>query len=98
MNRRKNKGANIIKKSRDRIHVCDIGNQPKLIKKKKEVKKKKPKNKDLFVKPGSRNVMKKNKNKKVKKMLEEAGMVNIHSNAYKRSQKMNGFRMNLRRM
>jgi len=95
MKRRKIKEAPIIKKEREHTHPCDVGNQPKLFKKRSQMRRKHKEltNKDMFVKPGSDNRYKrsKKKNNSMKKLMESQNMIDITHNSYKRQEKMKKF-------
>ena len=100
MKGKKTKIPNIIKKHINVPCVDEIGVQPTLIKPAPTKIKKKPlpTNKDLFYVNGSKCPCDKKKRypKKHKpamvKLLESMNNIDIHSNQYKKEQKMRGFR------
>lgn len=99
MKGKKNKPANIIKKSIEVVHSCDIGTQPHMNKKDmlKPKKKKLPMNKDLFVMNSTtsskrRSQKRKTKKPKVYKLLEANDNIDITSMSYKRKNKMEKYK------
>ena len=100
MKGKKLKIPNIISSMSNDIHSCDIGVQPKLIKKKKERKKPHPKMKDLFYmkNESKKNIEKKRsytKSKRKKpqmvKLLESMKAVDISVNKQARKRKHSEF-------
>ena len=75
------------------IHICDIGIQPELIKKKKERKKPIPKNKDLFVMGFHKDNKPKKKVKNKSKMSRILDSMNgeISNSQYIKNKKRNDF-------
>ena len=99
MKGKKNKPANIIKKSIEVVHSCDIGPQPHMNKKDmvKPRKKKLPLNKDLFVMNSTtsskrRSKKGKTKNNKVYKLFDANDNIDITSANYKRKNKMEKYK------
>ena len=105
MKGKKLKIPNIIKSMSNDIHVCDIGIQPKLIRKKKERKKPHPKMKDLFFMKNEttkkedkkRNYTKSKKKKpQMVKLLESMKAVDINVNEMARKRKHSEFLKKIR--